>query len=168
MLLFQAHNPSGCIGYHLLKMFAIVTHTHTHTHMHTRTRTCYLQSTRKQALFCLGVTSLCCNPLPHPPHAISVAKQQATNVSGDEHNASVYPPPIPRRITYWLQFLESHHVPGTTAPHVIIIGSHKDILKRQQPESYKTKVSAIESFVKGKVMSDTSLHFAGFFAVDCR
>ena len=90
------------------------------------------------------------------------------NEARDEHNAPVYPPPIPRRITYWLQFLESHHVPGTTAPHVIIIGSHKDILKRQQPKSYKTKVSAIESFVKGKVMSDTSLHFAGFFAVDCR
>ena len=83
-------------------------------------------------------------------------------------SASFILPPSYRRINYWLQFLESHHLPDTTPPHIIIIASHKDILKKQLPESYKAKISAFESFAKNRVILSTSLHFAGFFAIDCR
>ena len=160
---------------------------------------CKHNSMKQNELECCSVCGL---PYTHPHTSYYPHSNKKPNILRQPkyYFSCCLPPPALRQITYWLQFLESHHVPGTSAPHVIIIGSHKDILKRQVPDSYKkristilknqlpvsykkttstilrkplpdsykTKISAVESLVKRKIVSDTSLHFAGFFAVDCR
>ena len=75
---------------------------------------------------------------------------------------------IQRRIRYWLAFVESHRVSTSGQPHIVIIGSHKDVLKREMQVTYKAKISAIESFALRQVASSTSLHLIGFFATNCR
>lgn len=75
---------------------------------------------------------------------------------------------IQTKIRFWLSFLESHRISTTSHPHVLIVGSHKDVLKKELRADYKTKVSAIESFAHRIVSTSTSLRMVGFFATDCR
>ena len=75
---------------------------------------------------------------------------------------------IQHKMRFWLTFLESHRISTTSKPHIIIVGSHKDVLKKEPRSDYKTKASAIESFAYRIVSTSTSLHMAGFFAIDCR
>ncbi len=75
---------------------------------------------------------------------------------------------IQQRIRYWLSFVESHRVSTSSPPDIIIVGSHKDVLKKQSPSEYRGKISAIESFAKNQVSTFTTLHMIGFFVIDCR
>lgn len=75
---------------------------------------------------------------------------------------------IKHRIIFWLSFINQHHVPGTSVAHVLVIGSHKDVLKKQNPSTYSSKIAMVEALARSAVEEHSSLHMAGFFAKDCR
>lgn len=69
-------------------------------------------------------------------------------------------------VSYWTSFVDSHRMSSSSKPHLAVVGSHKDMMKRQSG-NYKAKISVIEDFVR-KVVGQSSFHFTGFFAIDCR
>ena len=76
---------------------------------------------------------------------------------------------IKHRIIFWLSFINQHHVSGTSVAHILVIGSHKDVLKKENPPSiYRRKIAMVEGLAKSAVEEHGSLHMAGFFATDCR
>ncbi len=68
-----------------------------------------------------------------------------------------------RKINYWIQFVENHSVPGASSPHIIVIGSHFDVLHKSQA----IVVSNVNEYVKSRLQSSI-LDLDGFFPVDCR
>ena len=72
---------------------------------------------------------------------------------------------IKRNIRYWLSFLENQCTSVSSKPHVIVIGSHADILK-SSGEDPKLKASIITSLLTAPQRS--SLEFAGFVDLDCQ
>ena len=70
-----------------------------------------------------------------------------------------------RNVLYWLSFLENQCTTVTNKPHVIVIGSHADILK-SRGEDPKHKASFITTLVTTSQF--TSLEFIGFVAMDCK
>ena len=62
-----------------------------------------------------------------------------------------------RQVNYWIQFVESHAILGSSSPHVVVIGSHADLISKGQ---------MIEKYVMAQLKS--SLLIDGFFAIDCR
>ena len=75
---------------------------------------------------------------------------------------------IKSRISFWLSFINSHHVPGASLAHMAVIGSHKDKLKELFPSLYKKRIATVEGLAQSVVQEYQSLHMVGFFAVDCR
>lgn len=74
---------------------------------------------------------------------------------------------VQQRIRYWLSFIESHRISTSSPPDVIFVGSHKDVLKKQNPAGYRHQILATESFARNQVAS-TTLRMIGFYATNCR
>ena len=72
---------------------------------------------------------------------------------------------IKRNIRYWLSFLENQCTSVSSKPHMIVVGSHADILK-SRGENPKSITSIITSLLTAPQHS--SLAFAGFVAIDCK
>ena len=72
---------------------------------------------------------------------------------------------IKRNIRYWLSFLENQCTSVTSKPHVIVVGSHADIVK-SSGENPKSVTSIITSLLTAPQRS--SLEFAGFVDLDCQ
>ena len=66
-------------------------------------------------------------------------------------------------ILYWLAFLENQGHPTDPKPHVIIVCSHADQLKK---EAIEEKIKIVDSLQQSPAFS--SFHFAGVVAMDCR
>ena len=73
---------------------------------------------------------------------------------------------VSRLVHYWTSFLESHRMSSASKPHLAVVGSHNDVLKKLN-SSYKAEISIMEEFVQSEV-SQSSFHFIGFFTLDCR
>ena len=67
---------------------------------------------------------------------------------------------ISERLSFWLSFIENHCAKAITPPHVIVVGSHKDKVLGKSNHSFEEKIPI--------VVKKSSLHFAGFVALDCR
>ena len=71
---------------------------------------------------------------------------------------------IMRKVKYWWSFIDNHAVRSSAPPHVILIGSHADIVK-SRGEKAKEKLAQILIAVR-KISS--SFYCAGEVALDCR
>ena len=72
-------------------------------------------------------------------------------------------------IIFWLSFINTHHIQGTSMAHIIVICSHKDLLKKESPSTYHSKISVIEGMAQSAIDEYSgTLRMAGFFATDCR
>lgn len=69
---------------------------------------------------------------------------------------------IAERIRYWLTFLENQGVSAHLKPHLIIVGSHVDQMKKAEIKK-KITVDSIQS-----IPAFSSFHYAGLVTVDCR
>lgn len=78
---------------------------------------------------------------------------------------STYPP---RKLDYWLSFVDTHRLPGVSPPRVMIIGSHYDLLKKKSSsEEYMGFIARLEDHIHRRFkQSKPSLD--GFFPIDCR
>ena len=71
---------------------------------------------------------------------------------------------IKQNIFYWLSFLETQCTSVSSKPHIVVIGSHADVLKSR--DEVKHKASFITSVLTAPQFS--SLEFTGFVAMDCQ
>ena len=71
---------------------------------------------------------------------------------------------IKKKIIYWISFLANQYTSVTTKPHVIVIGSHSDVVK-SRGEDPTTKVN-IEFLQATHVLSGFSV--SQFIPMDCR
>ena len=72
---------------------------------------------------------------------------------------------IENNILYWLAFIENQCTQVNGKPHVIIIGSHADVLT-ERGEDLSPKTSMICSLQGSSYL--TNMEFAGFVAMDCQ
>ena len=73
-----------------------------------------------------------------------------------------------RKTDYWLSFIEVNRLPGINPPHVLVIGSHSDLLKKRlNPNHHRSFLSELERYAN-KRLQDSGLLYSGFFAIDCR
>jgi GTPase SAR1 family protein len=93
-------------------------------------------------------------------------------------NAVQYSPPIfllvvdltdenkvlKENILYWLSFLENQCTSADSKPHVVIIGSHVDVLEARG-EDPKDKANIVESLRSNHFKN---LEYAGFVAINCQ
>ena len=70
---------------------------------------------------------------------------------------------IIKNILYWISFLENQCASVTCKPHIILIGSHADILKGVNP---KDKIKTIIATLDGKCF--TNMEYIGFVAMNCQ
>ena len=66
-------------------------------------------------------------------------------------------------LQYWFQFINNHSSGGGAKPHLLIIGSHADVIPSSE---VKQKSRALESVVNGHKID--SVTFAGQIVIDCR
>ena len=71
---------------------------------------------------------------------------------------------IRETLQYWISFISSHQSTSTSIPHVIIIGSHADLVSTREDRSRRAAI--IEEITRSTPFKD--LHFAGYIAIDCR
>ena len=71
---------------------------------------------------------------------------------------------IKQKLVYWIFFLANQCTSVTTKPHVIIVGSHNDVI-RSREEDPRTKVSL--EFLQAAQMSN-DFHISKFIPMDCR
>ena len=71
---------------------------------------------------------------------------------------------IMERVKYWWSFIDNHTARSIVPPHVILIGSHADVIKARGV-SVQEKMSTISSALRGL---SSSFHFVGQVALDCR
>ena len=71
---------------------------------------------------------------------------------------------IKQKLVYWISFLANQCTSVTTKPHVIIVGSHADVV-RSRGEDPKAKVN-MESLQAAHV--SRGFHISKFFPMDCR
>ena len=71
---------------------------------------------------------------------------------------------IMERLKYWWSFIDNHAARSIVPPHVILIGSHADVIKARGV-SVQEKMSTISSALRGL---SSSFHFVGHVALDCR
>ena len=67
------------------------------------------------------------------------------------------------RIQYWLTFVENQGVSADPKPHLIIVCSHADQLKKAEIEKKKVIVDSLRS-----LPAFSSFHYAGLVTMDCR
>ena len=73
-----------------------------------------------------------------------------------------------RKVDYWLSFMETHRLPGVSPPHVVIIGSHLDQLKKNtSPDQCSGFTAGLETYTRSR-LEQSRLCLDGFFAIDCR
>ena len=70
---------------------------------------------------------------------------------------------ISESMHYWMSFMENACSPAQRSSHVIIVGSHADLVK--SPQELKEKSSLVESIAESRVKQ---LMFKGFISMDCR
>ena len=68
------------------------------------------------------------------------------------------------RIRYWLTFLENQEVSADPTPHMMIVGSHADLVKVKKDIEGKRHI--VEALQQEKVFA--SFHYVGFVALDCQ
>lgn len=74
---------------------------------------------------------------------------------------------IKLRLHFWVQFIENNRPSFVSQPHIVVVGSHYDVLASQYDNHYKHRIlNNIPRFSK-KIIEPTSLHFAGFFPINC-
>ena len=71
---------------------------------------------------------------------------------------------IVEKLKYWWSFIDNHAARSIVSPHVILIGSHADVVKASGI-SVQEKMDFISSVLRGL---SSSFHFAGQVALDCR
>ena len=81
------------------------------------------------------------------------------NISESEEN-------IKQKILYWLSFISNQFPTVTTQPHLIIAGSHADIVAEQGANPHEKMVTITDS-IKTELAKSTA-KFAAFTTVDCR
>ena len=67
-------------------------------------------------------------------------------------------------LQYWISFISSHRSTSTSIPHVIIVGSHADLVSTREDRSRRAAI--VEEITRSTSFKD--LHFAGYIAMDCR
>ena len=67
-------------------------------------------------------------------------------------------------ILYWLSFLENQCTSADSKPHVIVVGSHLDVLEARG-EDLKEKASVVDSLRSNHFKN---LEYAGFVAINCQ
>ena len=72
---------------------------------------------------------------------------------------------VMQNITYWVSFIGNQCTSVTSKPHIIIVGSHADILKAEGQDP-KEKGYTIDSFCA--VSLGFNLEYVGFIAMDCQ
>ena len=72
---------------------------------------------------------------------------------------------IKEELHYWWHFIDNQAQKATAPPHVLLGGSHKDIVKQQGRHQLHTIQKDIEDYI-GDI--HVSFMFAGFFPLDCR
>ena len=70
---------------------------------------------------------------------------------------------ISESIHYWMSFIENACSSAQGSSHVIIVGSHADLVK--SPQELKEKNSLVESIAESRVKQ---LTYGGFVSMDCR
>ena len=70
---------------------------------------------------------------------------------------------IAERIRYWAIFLDNQGVSAHPKPHLIIVGSHADQLKKTEIEKKRIVVDSLQS-----LPAFSSFHYAGLVIMDCR
>lgn len=79
---------------------------------------------------------------------------------------------IKRRLHHWIQFIENNRQDFVSQPHIIVVGSHLDVVKSRRGNGGEfnagNHVKKTEAFARETVNSATKLHFAGFYAVNCQ
>ena len=71
---------------------------------------------------------------------------------------------IKQKLVYWISFLANQCTSVTTKPHVIIVGSHSDVVK-SRGEDLRAKVNM--EFLQAAPVS-SGFHISKFIPVDCR
>ena len=71
---------------------------------------------------------------------------------------------IKQKLVYWISFLANQCTSVTTKPHVIIVGSHKDVVK-SRGEDLRAKVNM--EFLQ-EVHVSSGFHISKFIPMDCR
>ena len=72
---------------------------------------------------------------------------------------------IKEELVYWWHFIDNQAQKVTAPPHVLLGGSHKDIVKQRGRHQLHTIRKEIETYISDIKVSFT---FAGLFALDCR
>ena len=72
---------------------------------------------------------------------------------------------IKMRLHYWINFIEVSRPSFVSKPHLVVVGSHLDCIARTPGKDLKLK--NIEKFSREQTQN-TSLHFAGFFPINCQ
>ena len=70
---------------------------------------------------------------------------------------------IRETLQYWFQFINNHSSGGGAKPHLLIIGSHADVIPSSE---VRQKSRALESVIKNYKFD--SITFAGQIVIDCR
>lgn len=71
---------------------------------------------------------------------------------------------IKKRIFYWISFIENVRPSLNSRPYLIIVGSHLDVLSKQQ--DYRHQLHLIEESVD-HILSSSSLNYVGFYSLNC-
>ncbi len=71
---------------------------------------------------------------------------------------------IKLRLNFWIWFIENNKPASVSVPHMFVVGSHNDILNKQD---HQEKHRDIKEFAE-QVLRKTSLHFRGFFPLNCQ
>ena len=71
-----------------------------------------------------------------------------------------------RRLYFWISFIEQNRPTYVSKPHLVIVGSHLDLLQKQlNQRTCSVKFEKIKKFTRDNIKS---LQLAGFFALNCK
>lgn len=70
---------------------------------------------------------------------------------------------IIKQVLYWISFIENKCEQKTQRPHLIVIGSHADLVKNADQ-----KIKCILNAIKSKVEKSKLRRISGWFTMDCR
>ena len=73
---------------------------------------------------------------------------------------------IKQKLAYWISFLAKHCTSLTTKPHVIIVGSHSDIVSFRG--DYRIFRVNIELLLRNQVIRSSSFQMSKFIPMDCQ
>lgn len=73
---------------------------------------------------------------------------------------------IHRTIIYWLTFLRNPCTFVRSKPHIIIVGSHADLLRSRGESNLKKKCKTVDSIFASQI--DFDIEYVGIIAMDCQ